>query len=95
MSRLRVVVAEFGARDADGAHVVARQLRDAGVEVVHAGGLTAAEHVVAVALQEDADAVVVGGRVAEVAALLAAEDADDVRAIAYDDALTWADTAHG
>ncbi|MHC5908706.1 cobalamin-dependent protein [Streptomyces sp. S6] len=56
--RVRVVVAEAGA-DGDGreGEAVARALRDAGVEVVHAGFRQTPDLVVRTAVQEDADAI--------------------------------------
>jgi len=56
--RIRVVVAKPGLDGHDrGAKVVARALRDAGMEVVYTGLHQTPEQVVATALQEDADAV--------------------------------------
>ena len=55
---LRVVVAKPGLDGHDrGAKVVARALRDAGVEVVYTGLHQTPEQVVEAAIQEDADAV--------------------------------------
>ncbi|MET0522469.1 MAG: cobalamin B12-binding domain-containing protein [Jiangellaceae bacterium] len=55
---LRVVVAKPGLDGHDrGAKVVARALRDAGVEVVYTGLHQTPEQVVETAIQEDADAV--------------------------------------
>ncbi|HMG31454.1 MAG TPA: cobalamin B12-binding domain-containing protein [Jiangellaceae bacterium] len=57
-SPLRVVVAKPGLDGHDrGAKVVARALRDAGVEVVYTGLHQTPEQVVETAIQEDADAV--------------------------------------
>jgi methylmalonyl-CoA mutase C-terminal domain/subunit len=56
--RIRVVVAKPGLDGHDrGAKVVARALRDAGMEVVYTGLHQTPEQIVATALQEDADAV--------------------------------------
>lgn len=56
--RLRVVVAKIGLDGHEvGARVVARALRDAGMEVVYTGLRRTPEQVVATALQEDADAI--------------------------------------
>lgn len=55
---LRVVVAKPGLDGHDrGAKVVARALRDAGVEVVYTGLHQTPEQVVEAAIQEDADAI--------------------------------------
>ncbi|WP_232822017.1 cobalamin B12-binding domain-containing protein [Desertihabitans aurantiacus] len=83
---IRVVVAKPGLDGHDrGAKVVARALRDAGMEVVYTGLHQTPEQIVATALAEDADAVglsILSGahmtifpRVVE---LLRAEGADDV-----------------
>ena len=56
--RIRVVVAKPGLDGHDrGAKVVARALRDAGMEVVYTGLHQTPEMIVATAIQEDADAV--------------------------------------
>ncbi len=56
--KIRVVVAKPGLDGHDrGAKVVARALRDAGVEVVYTGLHQTPEQIVATAIQEDADAV--------------------------------------
>ena len=56
--RIRVVIAKPGLDGHDrGAKVVARALRDAGMEVVYTGLHQTPEQVVETALQEDADAV--------------------------------------
>lgn len=55
---IRVVVAKPGLDGHDrGAKVVARALRDAGVEVIYTGLHQTPEQIVATAIQEDADAV--------------------------------------
>lgn len=85
-SPLRVVVAKPGLDGHDrGAKVVARALRDAGVEVIYTGLHQTPEQIVAAVVAEDADAVglsVLSGahltlfrRVLE---LLAEQDASDV-----------------
>ena len=84
--RIRVVVAKPGLDGHDrGAKVVARALRDAGMEVVYTGLHQTPEQIVETAIQEDADAVglsVLSGahmtlfrRVKE---LLAERDASDI-----------------
>jgi methylmalonyl-CoA mutase C-terminal domain/subunit len=56
--RARVVVAKPGLDGHDrGAKVVARALRDAGVEVIYTGLHQTPEQIVATAIQEDADAI--------------------------------------
>jgi methylmalonyl-CoA mutase C-terminal domain/subunit len=56
--RIRVVVAKPGLDGHDrGAKVVARALRDAGMEVIYTGLHQTPEQIVAAVLQEDADAV--------------------------------------
>jgi methylmalonyl-CoA mutase C-terminal domain/subunit len=55
---IRVVVAKAGLDGHDrGAKVVARALRDAGVEVIYTGLHQTPEQIVAAAIQEDADAI--------------------------------------
>jgi methylmalonyl-CoA mutase C-terminal domain/subunit len=85
-SRIRVVVAKPGLDGHDrGAKVVARALRDAGMEVVYTGLHQTPEQIVETALQEDADAVglsVLSGAhmtlFAKVLELLEARGAEDV-----------------
>jgi methylmalonyl-CoA mutase C-terminal domain/subunit len=56
--KIRVVVAKPGLDGHDrGAKIVARALRDAGVEVIYTGLHQTPEQIVATAIQEDADAV--------------------------------------
>ncbi|MBX5470127.1 MAG: cobalamin B12-binding domain-containing protein [Thermoleophilaceae bacterium] len=56
--RLRIVVAKPGLDGHDrGAKIVARALRDAGMEVIYTGLHQTPEQIVATAVQEDADAV--------------------------------------
>jgi methylmalonyl-CoA mutase C-terminal domain/subunit len=58
MSKIRVIVAKPGLDGHDrGAKVVARALRDGGVEVIYTGLHQTPEQIVAAALQEDADAI--------------------------------------
>ena len=85
-SPLRVVVAKPGLDGHDrGAKVVARALRDAGMEVVYTGLHQTPEQIVEAAIQEDADAVglsVLSGAhmtlFAKVIALLKAREAQDI-----------------
>jgi methylmalonyl-CoA mutase C-terminal domain/subunit len=56
--RIRVIVAKVGLDGHDrGAKVVARALRDAGVEVIYTGLHQTPEQIVAAAVQEDVDAM--------------------------------------
>ena len=56
--RLRIIVAKPGLDGHDrGAKVVARALRDAGMEVIHTGLHQTPEQIVQTALAEDADAI--------------------------------------
>jgi methylmalonyl-CoA mutase C-terminal domain/subunit len=58
MSIIRVIIAKPGLDGHDrGAKVVARALRDAGVEVIYTGLHQTPEQIVAAAIQEDADAI--------------------------------------
>ena len=58
MGSIRVVIAKPGLDGHDrGAKVVARALRDAGVEVIYTGLHQTPEQIVATAIQEDADAI--------------------------------------
>ena len=85
--RIRVVEAKPGLDGHDrGAKVVARALRDAGMEVIYTGLHQTPEQIVETAVQEDADAVglsVLSGAhltlFARVIELLEAEDASDVQ----------------
>jgi methylmalonyl-CoA mutase, C-terminal domain len=84
--RLRVVVAKAGLDGHDrGAKVIARALRDAGMEVIYTGLHQRPRQIVETALQEDADAIglsILSGAhlnlTAELSELLAAEGADDI-----------------
>jgi methylmalonyl-CoA mutase, C-terminal domain len=83
---IRVIIAKPGLDGHDrGAKVVARALRDAGVEVIYTGLHQTPEQIVAAALQEDADAIglsVLSGahmtQFARVLELLKERDADDM-----------------
>ena len=58
MRRIRVVIAKPGLDGHDrGAKVIARAMRDAGMEVIYLGLRQTPEQIVAAALQEDADAI--------------------------------------
>jgi methylmalonyl-CoA mutase C-terminal domain/subunit len=58
MAKLRVLVAKPGVDGHDrGAKVVARALRDAGVEVIYTGLHQTPEQIVEAAIQEDVDAI--------------------------------------
>ncbi|HTU76647.1 MAG TPA: cobalamin B12-binding domain-containing protein [Trebonia sp.] len=57
-SKIRVIVAKAGLDGHDrGAKVVARALRDAGVEVIYTGLHQTPEQIVSAAIQEDVDAI--------------------------------------
>jgi methylmalonyl-CoA mutase, C-terminal domain len=83
---IRVVIAKPGLDGHDrGAKVVARALRDAGIEVVYTGLHQTPAQIVDTAIQEDADiiglSVLSGAHLtlfAEVMALLKAKDATDI-----------------
>ncbi len=84
--RIRVVVAKPGLDGHDrGAKIIARTLRDAGMEVIYTGLHQTPEQIVATVLQEDADAVglsILSGAhmtlVPRILELLAEADADDL-----------------
>ncbi len=86
MSNIRVIIAKPGLDGHDrGAKVVARALRDAGVEVIYTGLHQTPEQIVAAALQEDADAIglsILSGahmtQFAKVLDLLKAQNAADI-----------------
>jgi methylmalonyl-CoA mutase, C-terminal domain len=87
MSRaIRVVVAKVGLDGHDrGAKIIARTLRDAGMEVIYTGLHQTPEQIVETALQEDADAIgisILSGAhmtlVPRVLDLLRESEADDV-----------------
>ena len=85
-SKIRVVIAKPGLDGHDrGAKIIARALRDAGMEVIYTGLHQTPEQIVETAIQEDADAVgisILSGAhmtlVPKVIELLAAQDASDV-----------------
>jgi len=84
---IRVVVAKPGLDGHDrGAKVIARALRDAGMEVIYTGLHQTPEQIVDTAIQEDADAIglsILSGAhntlFAAVIALLKERDADDIK----------------
>ncbi len=84
--RIRVVVAKPGLDGHDrGAKIIARTLRDAGMEVIYTGLHQTPEQIVETAIQEDADAVglsILSGAhmtlVPRILDLLASNDAGDV-----------------
>jgi isobutyryl-CoA mutase small subunit len=86
MGTIRVIIAKPGLDGHDrGAKVVARALRDAGVEVIYTGLHQTPEQIVAAALQEDADAIglsILSGahmtQFAKVLELLKEQDAADI-----------------
>jgi methylmalonyl-CoA mutase C-terminal domain/subunit len=58
MRKLRIVIAKPGLDGHDrGAKVIARALRDAGMEVIYTGLRQTPEQIVSAALQEDADVI--------------------------------------
>jgi methylmalonyl-CoA mutase C-terminal domain/subunit len=58
MNKIRVVIAKPGLDGHDrGAKVIARALRDAGMEVIYTGLRQTPEQIVTAALQEDADVI--------------------------------------
>jgi methylmalonyl-CoA mutase C-terminal domain/subunit len=84
--KIRVVVAKPGLDGHDrGAKIIARALRDAGMEVIYTGLHQTPEQIVATVIQEDADAVglsILSGAhmtlVPKVVELLREQQADDV-----------------
>jgi methylmalonyl-CoA mutase C-terminal domain/subunit len=84
--RLRVVVAKPGLDGHDrGAKIIARALRDAGMEVIYTGLHQTPEQIVETVIQEDADAIglsILSGAhmtlVPRILTLLRAQGADDV-----------------
>ena len=84
--RIRVVVAKPGLDGHDrGAKIIARTLRDAGMEVIYTGLHQTPEQIVETAIQEDADAVgisILSGAhmtlVPKILALLKEQGAEDV-----------------
>jgi methylmalonyl-CoA mutase C-terminal domain/subunit len=85
-SKIRVVIAKAGLDGHDrGAKIIARALRDAGMEVIYTGLHQTPEQIVETVIQEDADAVgisILSGAhmtlVPKVVALLRDRGADDV-----------------
>ena len=86
MRHIRVVIAKPGLDGHDrGAKVIARALRDAGMEVIYTGLRQTPEQVVSAALQEDADVIglsILSGAhlhiVSRIRKLLKAQGLDDV-----------------
>ena len=84
--KIRIVIAKVGLDGHDrGAKIIARALRDAGMEVIYTGLHQTAEQVVETVIQEDADAVgisILSGAhmtlVPRVLDLLRAQGAEDV-----------------
>jgi methylmalonyl-CoA mutase C-terminal domain/subunit len=84
--KIRVVIAKPGLDGHDrGAKVIARALRDAGMEVIYTGLHQTPEQIVETAIQEDADAIgisVLSGAhmtlVPRILELLRADEAEDV-----------------
>jgi methylmalonyl-CoA mutase C-terminal domain/subunit len=87
--KLRVVIAKPGLDGHDrGAKVIARALRDAGMEVIYTGLHQTPEQIVETAIQEDADAVgisILSGAhmtlVPKIIDLLRSRDAGNVRVV--------------
>lgn len=87
---IRVLVAKPGLDGHDrGAKVIARALRDAGMEVIYTGLRQTAEQIVSAAIQEDVDCVAISilsgahnTLIPKVANLLKEQDAEDVLLIA-------------
>jgi methylmalonyl-CoA mutase C-terminal domain/subunit len=84
--KIRVVIAKVGLDGHDrGAKIIARALRDAGMEVIYTGLHQTPEQIVETAIQEDADAIgisILSGAhmtlVPRVLELLAGREAEDV-----------------
>jgi len=81
-SKIRVVVAKPGLDGHDrGAKIIARALRDAGMEVVYTGLHQTPEQIVETVIQEDAESILSGAHmtlVPRVVALLHEQGIDDV-----------------
>lgn len=83
---IRVVIAKLGLDGHDrGAKIIARALRDAGMEVIYTGLRQTPETIVEIAIQEDADCIGMSSLSGahnhlfpKVAALLAERDANDI-----------------
>jgi methylmalonyl-CoA mutase C-terminal domain/subunit len=90
MRKIRVVVAKPGLDGHDrGAKIIARALRDAGMEVIYTGLHQTPEQIVETVIQEDADAVglsILSGAhmtlIPRILELMKAKDVDDVIVIA-------------
>ena len=88
--KIRVVVAKPGLDGHDrGAKIIARALRDAGMEVIYTGLHQTPEQIVETVIQEDADAVglsILSGAhmtlIPKIAELLQAQGVDDVLLVA-------------
>jgi methylmalonyl-CoA mutase C-terminal domain/subunit len=77
--KIRVVVAKPGLDGHDrGAKIIARALRDAGMEVIYTGLHQTPEQIVETVIQEDADAVGLSILSGAHMTLLRAQDIDDV-----------------
>jgi methylmalonyl-CoA mutase C-terminal domain/subunit len=89
MRKIRVVIAKPGLDGHDrGAKVIARALRDAGMEVIYTGLRQTPEQIVAAAMQEDADVIglsILSGAHMHICPrlmqLLAAKDLNDVMVV--------------
>jgi len=87
---MRIVLGKIGLDGHDvGIRLIARRLTDAGAEVIYLGKRNTPEEFVAVALQDDAEAIGVGSLTGglveltlELADLLAAQGMGDVRVVA-------------
>jgi methylmalonyl-CoA mutase C-terminal domain/subunit len=87
--KIRVVIAKPGLDGHDrGAKIIARALRDAGMEVIYTGLHQTPQQIVETAIQEDAHAIgvsILSGAhmtlVPKILELLKAEDADDVQVV--------------
>src|SRR3978361_375052 len=86
MRKLRVVIAKPGLAGHDrGAKIIARALRDAGMEVIYTGLRQTPEMIVSAGIQEDVDCIglsILSGAhnvlVARIAALLSEQRAEDI-----------------
>src|ERR671926_88346 len=80
--KLRVVVAKPGLDGHDrGAKIIARALRDAGMEVIYTGLHQTPEQIVETAIQEDADAVGAGDVPVVVGGTIPADDAAELKGL--------------
>ncbi|MBR0596946.1 cobalamin B12-binding domain-containing protein [Sinanaerobacter chloroacetimidivorans] len=86
MRPIRVIIAKLGLDGHDrGAKVIARALRDAGMEVIYTGLRLTPDHLVEMAIQEDADCIGISSLSGahnhlfpKVVELLRAKDAEDI-----------------